>query len=242
MIDSTIKHIATVFPVNAGALKPDPKFRRRRSIIREFSLNTSTHGVPGIARSQSLHNRIFWTVSFLVFTGIMLYFIIQSMQAFFSYPTQTSVFVIVERLQTFPAVSICNYAPIRFDTFIEPFLNYTNSRNLTNINDTSTITSYQYEFVADFIQYVINNDLSISNYLFHLQPMLISCFYNNLPCTHDDFIPFLSATYGLCYTFNAKMILNQTSIRNATDNGGTGTFQLKLYAYSHQYVPYVSDG
>ncbi|CAF5142835.1 unnamed protein product, partial [Rotaria sp. Silwood1] len=68
MTDTTIKHIATVFPVDAEALKPDLKLHRRRSIIRDFSLNTSTHGIPGIARSQSIHNRIFWIVSTLVFT------------------------------------------------------------------------------------------------------------------------------------------------------------------------------
>jgi len=242
MTDSTIKHVATIFPIDADALKPDLKLRRRRSVIREFSLNTSTHGIPGIARSQSIHNRIFWTVSFLTFTGIMIYFIIQEMQSFFSYPTQTSVSVIVQRLQPFPAVSICNYVPIRFDTFILPFLNYTNSHNLTNTNDTSTITPYQSLLIRDFVQYIINNNQSVDEYFFPLQAMLISCLYNKLPCKYNDFIPFLSATYGLCYTFNAKMILNETSVRNATDNGGNGILQLKLYAYSNQYVPFISEG
>ncbi|CAF2869410.1 unnamed protein product [Rotaria sp. Silwood2] len=41
--------------------------------------------------------------------------------------TPTSVFFIVERSQAFPAISICNYLPIRFENFIEPFLNFTNS-------------------------------------------------------------------------------------------------------------------
>ncbi|CAF1316500.1 unnamed protein product [Rotaria sordida] len=140
MTETTIKQLATVFPIDAKALEPDPKFRRRRSIIREFSLNTSTHGIPGIARSQNIHNRIFWIVSTLIFTGIMLFFIVESMKAYFNYPTQTSVSFIVERSQAFPAVSICNFSPIRFDNFIEPFLNFTKSRNLTYTNDTIYFT------------------------------------------------------------------------------------------------------
>ena len=46
---------------------------RRRSIIREFCLNTSTHALPSIARSESIHNRLFWSISFLAFLAIMIY-------------------------------------------------------------------------------------------------------------------------------------------------------------------------
>ncbi|CAF1173656.1 unnamed protein product [Rotaria sordida] len=239
MTDSTIKHIATVFPIDAKALEPDPKFRRRRSIIREFSLNTSTHGIPGIARSQNIHNRIFWIVSTLIFTGIMLFFIVESMKAYFNYPTQTSVSFIVERSQAFPAVSICNYSPMRFDNFIEPFLNFTKSRNLTYTNDTSTISEEQSRYIRDFIQNLLRHGEPVDSYFFPISSMLISCLYNGQRCQTNDFIPFYSSSFGRCYTFNAKMKLNQSSVRNTTDNGGPGKLELQLYAHSHQYIPYV---
>ncbi|CAF0965271.1 unnamed protein product [Rotaria sordida] len=240
MTDTTVKHIATVFPINAEALKLDRKFRRRRSIIREFSLNTSTQGIPGIARSESIQNRIFWTISTIAFTGIMLYFIVESIEKYFTYPTQTSVSIIVLRSQAFPAVSICNYSPVRFDTFIEPFLNFTNFWNITNTNDTRTITAEQNNYIRDFFQYLLNNHQPIDNYFFPLSSMLISCSYNNQACQTTDFIQFLSSSFGLCYTFNAKMASNRSSIRNNTDNIGTGKLELQLYAHSHQYVPYAA--
>jgi hypothetical protein len=242
MTDTTIKHIATVFPVNADALKPDPTFHRSGSIVREFSLNTSTHGIPGIARSKSLPNRIFWTIAFVCYTGIMLYFIIESIQAYFTYPTQTSVSFNVERLQPFPAVTICNFSPIRFDKFIGPYLNYTNSHNLTDTNDTSTLSYQESAYIRDFIQYQFNNGLYSTDYLFPLSPMLLLCVYNGVECNSSDFISFLSSNYGLCYTFNAKIKSNENNVRLTTDYGGSGDLELRLYAYSEQYVPYVSEG
>jgi hypothetical protein len=242
MTDTTISHIATVFPVNAEALKPDPRFHRRRSIIREFAVNTSTNGIPSIAKSQSIHNRIFWTVSFLVFTGIMMYFLIENIIAYFGYPTQTSVSFLVARSQPFPAVTICNYSPLRYDAFIEPFLNFTNSINVTDANDTSTITLIQSAYIYDFFQFSINNGEPPSKYCFPLESMLLNCLYNGATCQATDFVSFFSSVYGLCYTFNAQLKSNQSNIRQTTDNGGSGKLELRLYAQSQDYVPYLSEG
>ncbi|CAF4006994.1 unnamed protein product, partial [Adineta steineri] len=44
--------LATVFVINSQTLKIQRNPRRRRSIIRQFALTTSAHGIPGIARSQ----------------------------------------------------------------------------------------------------------------------------------------------------------------------------------------------
>ncbi|UJR17382.1 hypothetical protein I4U23_004277 [Adineta vaga] len=242
MTDSAIKHITTIFPVDAEALKPNIQPSRRRSIIREFSLNTTAHGIPGIARSKSIPNRIFWTISTLVFTGILLYFVIESVKGYFSYPSQTLISSSQEWPLVFPAVTICNYSPLRFDLFMKPFLNYTNSLNLTNSNDTIRITRIQASYIRDFFQYKLNRGESLNEYFFSLSSMLISCFYNELKCSKDDFTPFVSYLYGLCYTFNAK----NKKIRNGSlffnsDNGALGLLSLQLYTHSHQYVPYLSD-
>jgi hypothetical protein len=172
----------------------------------------------------------------------MIYFVVQSIESYFSYPTQTLVSFVKQHLQPFPAVSICNYSPLRFDTFIGPFINYTNALNLTNTNDTSTITWQQADLIPDYLLNLLNHNQSINGYFFPLESMLMSCTYNGVGCNSSDFISFLSAAYGLCYTFNAKMKSNQITVRNATAYGGTGLLQLKLYAQSQQYVPYVAQG
>ena len=228
-------------PVVKQAWGSNNRKSRRRSIIREFALNTSTHALPGIARSQSKHNRAFWTISFLIFTGVMSYFIVQTILMYFQYPTQTSVSIVVERLQAFPAVTICNYEPARFDTVMPPFLNFTNSRNLTNTNDTSTITPQQAGFLPDFLIDRVNAGDEVHKYFFSLDLMMISCTYNGQNCTTVDFISFVSPSFGLCYTFNAKT-KNRSSVRHTNDNGGRGKLQLRLYAHQQLYIPLISEG
>jgi hypothetical protein len=245
MSNSVENHILTVIPVTTEAQKTEASKLRRRSIVREYALNASTHGLFGIARSESKPNCIFWTISFLTFTGIMIFFVTRSITDYFQYPTQTSVSIVFERSQTFPAVTFCNYASGRFDRIIEPFLNYSNSHNLTNTNDTS-ITAFTGEealLLVEFLHVKLNADESVDQYMFSLDSMLLYCAYNGIQCGANDFISFLSSTLGLCYTFNAQSKNpNSSDIRQTNDYGGTGTLQLRLYANSHLYVPYSTDG
>ncbi|CAF0976134.1 unnamed protein product [Adineta steineri] len=79
MAKETIDHLATIFPINREALKSKLKHQRSVSILKEFSLNTSAHGIPSIARSHTIQNRLFWIIS-----------------SYFQYPTQTSVSFVTE--------------------------------------------------------------------------------------------------------------------------------------------------
>ena len=223
------------------AVASEPRRSRRRSIVREFALNTSTHALPGIARSQSNLNRIFWSVSFLIFTGVMSYFIYQSIAKYFEYQTQTSVSIVIDQWQKFPAVTICNYSPLRYDRLIKPYLAYTNARNLTNTNDTTAFTTMQADGVDDFLAEKVNANESTRDYMFPLEMMLISCSYNGMKCTAADFKSFESAFHGLCYTFNTKS-KSADDVRDALSNNDLGKLELRLYAQSHLYVPYVLEG
>ncbi|CAF3599659.1 unnamed protein product [Rotaria socialis] len=232
--------VATVFRVDRSTIKSDRVRQGWRSIMREFALNTSTHGIPGIARSQSKKNRMFWSLSFLVFSGITLYFVIQTIREYFQYSTQTSVNLVSEWPQNFPAFTICNVAQIRYDQFIEPFLNYTNTLNITNTTDTSSFSLLQSQYVKEFFRIKINQNESIIKFFFPLSAMLIKCVFNDRICSTSDFTYFLSSSHGLCYTFNAKL-KNMTNVRKSDEYGGPGKLELSLYAHSHQYIPYARE-
>ncbi|CAF1603244.1 unnamed protein product [Adineta ricciae] len=238
-----VENRSTVSPSDSQESRMTVRSQRTRSIIREFSLNTSTHGIPGIARSESKHNRIFWSISLLIFTGAMTYFIVQAILAYFAYPTQTSISITHEWPQAFPAVTICNYAPLIYDRFIESFLNYTNSLQLTNTSDTTNFTIEQASYIQDYLTYKLNRNESLQDFFYPLDSMLISCSYNRLTCTAANFTWFISPSYGLCYTFNAKLkdSFGDTLKYNA-DNGENGKLELHLYIHQHQYVPYLSNG
>jgi hypothetical protein len=181
---------------------------RRRSIIREFALNTSAHALPGIARSQSNLNRLFWSLSFIIFTGVTIYFVTKPIQHYFEYPTQAVMTIVAQQIQPFPAVTICNQAPVRFDLTIAAFLAYLRSINRTAITGNTTVTEEQSQYLNDFLVSQINNGQLLDPYMFTLEDLLLSCHFNEQPCTADDFIEFQSSKYGRCFTFNAKMNLN----------------------------------
>lgn len=235
--------MATVCPIPDESLKSQSKLPTSREIIQEFALNTSAHGIPGIARSQSIHNRIFWTVTFTIFAGMTVFCVTQSIIAYFRYPTQTSITYTEQWPQAFPAVTICNYSPYRYDQFIGPFLNYINSSNLTNTTDTSTFSAEQASYIPRYLRYKLNRNESLNEFYYPLNSMLIKCAYNDINCSAADFIQFISSVYGLCYTFNAQADhINNGKVHYNNANGGTGRLVLDLYVHSHQYVPFVSDG
>ena len=215
----------------------------RRSIIREFALNTSTHAVPGIARSQTVSNRIFWTVSFLSFTAVMLYFVTQSIISYFDYPTQTVTSIVAQRTQTFPAVTFCNYSPLRYDLFIGPLTNYSASKNFTLSNDSRLYTAQEVQLILNFIIDEINMGNDITKYFFSLDAMMISCQYNGYSCNASDFLSFVSIHYGFCYTFNARSKnTDPQELVKTTDGGGYGKLELILYTHTHLYVDQMLAG
>jgi hypothetical protein len=214
-----------------------------RSILADYCLNASPHGLLGIIRSQSRLNFFFWSLSFLIFIALMAYFVVSAIIDYFQYPTNMNVNVVTEWPQYFPAVSLCNASPLRMDLFMEPFLSYTNALNLTNTNDTTTLSAYQAQFIWNFLINGLNNNYSAASFFYSLSPMLYSCSFNSVPCSAADFISFTSSLYGMCYTFNAKLKNSSgSSVRYGNEYGGTGELDLGLYFYSNQYVPYVSDG
>ncbi|CAF1125475.1 unnamed protein product [Rotaria sordida] len=231
-------HLSTESPNELSTTESGKKLHRRRSIIHEFATNTTIHGLPNIINSENVHSRIFWAISFVAFSSLMLYFIVKAILEYLQYQTQTDMSVNVEWPQYFPAFSICNAASFRYDQFIEPFLNYTNTLNLTNENSMNALSPLR---IRNFIQYKVNRNESIAQYSFSLYSMLYQCLYDSMPCSSADFIPFVSSTYGLCFTFNAKMKNTSVGVRYGNQYSGTGRLNLAFYVHSQQYVPYVVD-
>ncbi|UJR17418.1 hypothetical protein I4U23_004313 [Adineta vaga] len=218
MNNDTSHPIRTAWSTDPELLRSNRNHRRIGSIIKEFGLNTSTHGIPGIARSETII-------------------------AYFQYPTQTSVSIIVEWPQAFPAVTVCNYSPLRYDRFIDPFLNYTNTLNLTNTTNKTNFTMEHSFYIRDFLLYKLNQNESLNDFFHSLDSMMMSCIYNNMPCTTANFTWFISSLYGLCYTFNALLkTTGQDGLKYNADNGANGLLELRFYVHQHQYVPYLSNG
>jgi hypothetical protein len=243
MSDKTIQHIATVLPISSNTLRKGTKYRRRRSILKEFSLNTSTHGIPGIARSRSIANRLYWSVLFTSFVGIMVFFVVKDINTYLQYQTHTVVARKFHWPLEFPAVTICNYSPLRLDRFVRPFLQYINVLNQTNTTNRTYILPNEVRHIFSFLhEHLIRNQYSKDLY-YPLQDMLISCKYNSIACNVTNFTEIAVKEYGLCYTYNSKRKnMYNGGIVYSSDGGGPGELNLELYVHHHQYIPYLSNG
>ena len=70
-----------------------------------------------------------------------------------------------------------------------------------------------------------------------------SCSFNSEPCSAADFISFLSPSFGLCHTFNAKLKNSSSdSVRYASQHGGDGTLDMSFYIHRHQHISFLDEG
>ncbi|CAF1179270.1 unnamed protein product [Rotaria magnacalcarata] len=233
-----IAHVVSNNPMNPSVTDASTH-RRRISIVREFALNTTTHGIPGIARGRSIPNRIFWAISFMAFTSAMVYFITKALCAYFEYPSQTKVSITSQRIQHFPAFTICNAGGIRADALLKTYTEYIAHSNLTATSNNSVIPKLA-DFMRLYFSSLVNEDGSLGQYVFPLESMLMSCYYVGIRCSVNDFIGFDSAEFGRCYTFNAKRRNGSLLYNHETDSNGK--LLLRLYVHAHQYVPTISEG
>ncbi|CAF3221854.1 unnamed protein product [Rotaria sp. Silwood2] len=209
-----------------------------RSILREFCLNTTAHGLPGIARSKTRHNRIFWSAAFIIFTGIMIFCLVKAVLAYFDYPTNIDTSIISEWPQHFPAFSFCNVSPFRLDRLQDFFLNYSIVHNLTSVNNTAENQSH-FQNIVKFIVNSLNKNESVEQLFYPLSSMMYSCTFNSVPCSASDFISFTSAAYGSCYTFNAKLRnITSPNILYANDYGGNG-FGMMALVHDNTQLPLI---
>ena len=241
-MSSTDPDVPTEFLKDTGVSKVKIARPRRRSIVREYCSNASAHGLPGIARSNSIQSCVVRSVTFIVFIAVMIFFLVKAIIAYFNYPTNMDISYISEWPQYFPAFSLCNASPLRMDRFQGPFLNFTSMHNLTNANDT-IFSKFQLQTIGKFVVDSLNKNKSVESYFYSLPSMLHYCTFNNVPCSASDFILFTSFTHGACYTYNARL-KNMTSRRllYANEYGSDGKLSLGLYVHGHQYVPNIQDG
>lgn len=217
--------------------------RRRQSIFHDFLSNTSTHALPNVSRSRTVWNRIFWLISFIVFTGLMIYFIIKAFLAYYEYPTTVDTSFMPDQKQLFPAVSFCLYGGSKLESVIGPLSNYAASINVTLPNDTVQWSSTESLLIRNFFASWVDQDLSTDSFFFSLPSLMISCTFNSKSCSASEFTRFSSQRNGYCYTFNAKSRnISANPMRTATMNGGSGLLELKLYTHRHQAVPTITEG
>lgn len=191
-----------------------------RSIIVDYLLAASTHGLRSVGRAYSFANRLFWIILLSLAFGFMLYFVISSTRQYFTYPTKTNVEIHFDDEMVFPAVTICNANPFRLDKMNASLVSYFYQKYSLNTSyNQSELISMGRSLIIDLFNQ--NKTEEIFSLGFQLNDMLLECSYNSIDCS-QSFISSLSSIRGNCYTFNWKKT-EGAKLYTLTDFG-TGSF------------------
>ena len=175
--------------------------------------------------------QILWVLTFLAFFATCLYFIVQTFNTYFSWPSFWAIDYIQEIPTNFTAVTICNRKLL--DTS-KPATKAWIAANLQHIPgpDTTAFFNNYYEwnwFTRYNTRVLLATDTTLNSTTkkalgFQIEDMLLSCEFNAKPCNSSDFNYYFHRRYGNCYTWNYGTPALKTSL--AERDGG---LTLELY-------------
>lgn len=191
-----------------------------KSIISSIS-RVPTLSNPGV----NIFAKLFWTLALLVSWGVFFYQIYLMVQSYQTFGVVSSLTSAYESPATFPAVVICSLTPYMFEEITSFYSWVVTERNgyFTSADD---IDWPSYKSFRDYIDTSMGNikssmeyyneeewfdpeDTSEKTYIvdkygwsLNLTKSLISCEFQGIPCTAEDFYVFHDYNYGNCYRFN----------------------------------------
>ena len=187
-----------------------------------FAFRVPTLSNPGV----NIFAKAFWAVALLASWGVFFYQIFLMVQSYQAYSVVSSLTSAYESPATFPAVVICGLTPYTYSGMTS-FYNWVISERNEYFTGESDIDWASYKSFRDYIDTSMSNVKSsmeefngqewfdpldfMSEATFivdkygwslNLTQSLISCEFQGLPCTAEDFYVFHDYNYGNCYRFN----------------------------------------
>lgn len=167
-----------------------------------------------------------------------------TLKLYYSYRTISRVTKYRETIQTFPAVTICNLNPFESGksstkTYLNQSLELNNMApiNMSTINkDDKSIDAVRKAMDVLKATALANctANATIANQVgYSMRLMLISCFFNGIRCSEEDFYSFYTFEYGYCHIFNHLDHHDHGSNRNlksVSQSGPRSGLQLELFA------------
>jgi len=176
------------------------------SLVRESAMGSSAHGIPNIFRLENKFLKSMWTICFSGALIYCIYTIASIIKTFLLFEVLTNQQVSNVSPVDFPAITVCNLNP--FDR--RHAQNYINmvltNNNISYVNDITKI-DINPKLISNLIKASIKSDQFLNvtqiQYLgFDLNYMILTCYYNNIPCNSSDFVWIYDYDYTSCFTFN----------------------------------------
>ena len=187
-------------------------------LTKETLESSSIHAIPNITRNKFYVVKSIWIVCFIVSSGWCAFFMMRSLNDFFSYDV-TSLYEInyVNKIE-FPIVTICSLDSI-------------NSESL-NLNISQQFNTDYPPFEYKALTLVKLNDLYTMNKIDRatVNQTVISCSFSSKFCNlTQDFEYFYDVNYGQCFKFNSG---GSNKRKYTYQNGLSNALILELYVGS----------
>ena len=192
--------------------------------LKETCASTTMHAIPNILRESShFIFKVIWIICFLICSGFCLYYVIDAIQNYLTFPTVITRSIVQEIPSQFPKVSFCNNKftniSLSYD-FIDQF-------KIFKVNSSNKFVSLlEWDYSTNYLLKTYLSHPSVSDGFrksigYNIEDMLISCYFNYNSCNASDFTYFYSPLYGNCYTFNGGVFENGSTypIKTVSSNG-----------------------
>lgn len=211
-----------------------------KRIIYESALNSTSHGIPNLLRSDRLSMKIIWAASLTFFFAICAWLIIQTFNDFFSYEVVTKTTLNYDKTTEFPTITVCNINQF-MTSYALDFINGILKNNVTNVigNKEHKIGNGVYETRFMLLNYFAGTNAKNPNITddqrkrmgISFDKMLISCLYNFNKCSPTDFEWYYDIFYGNCFRFNSGKASNGSfsRLKAATRPGKLNGLIMELY-------------
>lgn len=187
-------------------LRSHRKLKLFKDKFFEWSSNSTAHGISNICRLESRPLKIIWMVCFLTSFSYCSYTIVNVLVAFFEYGVVINQQVVTELPVDFPVVTVCNlnaFDKRNAKSYMNQVLarnniSYERDRSLINITPTEVNNLIKASIIG-------NKNLTredIINIGFKIDYMLLTCYFNNVPCNQSDFRWLYDFDYTNCWQFN----------------------------------------
>jgi hypothetical protein len=185
---------------------------------KNWSQESTSHGIPRIFNSKLLIIKILWAIFFLGSFSYCTFTITKSIIDYVNFSVLLQISTVNDLPATFPTVTICNLNPFN-ELYAAEKLNET-LQIIENgqcfllsiptlfaqcLNSSNPNSAYK-KFVDQLKRSLANANLTDYDrfwYSFDLKyDMLVSCEYNKVQCSAENFIKYWDNQYGYCYSFN----------------------------------------
>jgi hypothetical protein len=165
---------------------------REKSLFIEFTESTTLHGIRNVFCGDSKLRRFIWFLCVLGSTACFVWNFTCLLQSYLKDEVITRVIAVNQDNATFPAVTICNFNPIR--------LSYMQTTH-QNVSYSEIYAAYMLNETADYSFDSTTTYTFFLNASHQIDHILLQCTLQGTKCLPSDFKKVFT-NMGVCYTFD----------------------------------------